>query len=152
MIYCKLSDLDSYKNYSENMKEAISFIQKNNLNSLPFGKTVVNGEKVFINKMEVNVQDYNQLQYEVHHKYIDIHIDLIGDEKLFIRNKDDNCTSPFDDEGDYALYKSTDPDLVCNIDQNYCAICLPFELHMPCVKNSTEVVTKCVVKVLDNSK
>ena len=86
MIYCKLSDLGLYKNYSENMKEAIEFIQKNDLNTLPLGKTIVNGEKVFINKMESKTQDYAALKYEAHHKYIDIQIDLDGDEKLLITN------------------------------------------------------------------
>ncbi len=152
MIYCKLSDLELYKNYSENVKEAISFIQKNDLNELPFGKTVVNGDKIFINKMESKTQNYENLKYEVHHKYIDIQIDLNGDEKLLIKNKDEYCIEAFNQDGDYALYSSSDADLICKMNTDYCAICFPYEIHMPCVKNTTDAVTKCVVKVLDEKK
>lgn len=152
MIYCKLSDLNSYKNYSENLKEAIDFIQKNDLKTLPFGKTVVNGEKIFINKMESKTQNYENLKYEVHHKYIDIQIDLDGDEKLLIINKSEDCVNSFDKEGDYALYASSEPDSICKMNTDYCAICFPYEIHMPCVKNTADIVIKCVVKVLDDLK
>lgn len=152
MIYCKVSDLELYKKYSENMKEAISFIQKNNLNELPFGKTVVNGDKIFINKMESKTQNPENLKYEVHHKYIDIQIDLDGDEKLLITNKSVDCVNSFDQEGDYALYASSEPDSICKMNTDYCVICFPYEIHMPCVKNTADTVIKCVVKVLDDLK
>lgn len=152
MIYCKVSDLELYKQYSENMKEAISFLQKNDLNKLPFGKTVINGDKIFINKMESKTQNYENLKYEVHHKYIDIQIDLDGDEKLLIINKSEDFVNSFDKEGDYALYASSEPDSICKMNTDYCAICLPYEIHMPCVKNTSDTVIKCVVKVLDDLK
>lgn len=149
MIYCKVSELIKYKNYSKNMECAINYVLSHELTELPLGKTVIDGDKVYINKSNPETKIAEEQQYEVHHRYIDIQIDLDGDEKLYILNCSKKCTHPFDEAGDYALYANETPDTICNMNKDYCVVCLPNEIHMPCVRNTTEKVLKCVVKVLD---
>ncbi len=149
MVYTKVSDLSKYYFYSENIRKAIEYLETHDLRKLPMGKTVVDGEKVFINKSNPETKSAQELQYEVHHKYIDIQIDLEGDEKLFITNSTDNCSHEFEENGDYALFKYSMPNAVFDMNKDYCVICFPKEIHMPCVRNTTEKVLKCVIKVLD---
>lgn len=149
MIYCKVTDLIKYKNYSKNMECAINYVLSNDLDKLPLGKTVIDGDNVYINKSNPETKTADLQQYEVHHKYIDIQIDIEGDEKLLVVNYGKVCTHAFDDEGDYALFATENPDSISNMNKDYCVVCFPNEIHMPCVRNTTNKVLKCVVKVLD---
>lgn len=149
MIFCDLTDLGKYA-ISKNLKDAVTYVSEHDLRSLPAGKTVVDADRIFINKICAQTKTCDSLQYEVHRKYIDIQIDLDGDEKICLLYKDGECTHPFDDAGDYALYAAAEPDVVCSVHAGQCVVCFPHELHMPCVKASCDKVTKCIVKVLDD--
>lgn len=150
MIYCKVSDLQNYSSYSKNMKRAIDYVMTHNLYDLPMGKTSIDGDNIFINKSNPETKNADLQQYEVHHRYIDIQIDIEGDEKLYIINENLICTHDYDVKDDCALYKTTVPDVIVNLNQVYCIICFPNEVHMPCVRNTTDNVLKCVVKILNN--
>lgn len=152
MIYCKISELSRYIYYSANMKQAIEFIMTNDLNALPFGKTIIDGEKVFINKSKTETKKSDELKYESHKNYIDIQIDLDGNEIIYINNGTCGCIASYKESVDYALYSYCEPDLSVKLNKNFCAIIFPNEIHMPCVKDKTSSLIKCVVKVLDNKQ
>lgn len=149
MIYCKISELPRYISCSTNMKKAIEFIMTHDLNELPFGKTIIDGDKIFINKSRVESKTSEFLKYESHKKYIDIQIDLEGDETVFMNNGTCDCIVPYKEADDYALYNYYVPDLTVNLNKNYCLIIFPGEIHMPCIKNKAKSLIKCVLKVLD---
>ena len=131
------------------MKKAIEFIMTNNLNALPFGKTIIDGDKIFINKSSVETKSPNLLKYESHEKFIDIQIDLNGDETVYINNGTCVCIEPYNESDDYTLYSYYEPDLSVTLNKNFCAIIFPKEIHMPCIQHKTKSIIKCVVKVLD---
>ncbi|WP_288724834.1 YhcH/YjgK/YiaL family protein [uncultured Treponema sp.] len=149
MIYCTISELPRYISCSTNMKKAIDFIMTHNLNELPLGKTIIDGDKIFINKSSVEAKTADLLKYESHKNYIDIQIDLEGDETVFINNGNCDCIETYKEAEDYALYNYCEPDLTVKLNKNFCAIIFPNEIHMPCVKNKAKTLIKCVVKVLD---
>ena len=130
------------------MKIAIDYVRTHDLSMLLDGKTIVDGEKVFINKMNIKTKESNYQSYEVHHKYIDIHIVINGDEKFYVKNDNFKCVHEYDEKDDYSLFKASTPDVIANVNKNFCIICFPNEVHMPCIKNRTENVLKCVIKVL----
>lgn len=152
MIYCKISELSRYISCSTYMKKAIEFIMAQDLNALPFGKTVIDGEKVFINKSKIETKKSYELKYESHKKYIDIQIDLDGNESIYISNGDCDCIETYKEAEDYALYNYCEPDLTVKLNKNFCAIIFPNEIHMPCVKDKARLLIKCVIKVLDNKQ
>lgn len=152
MIYCTISELPRYISCSTNMKKAIDFIMTHNLNELPLGKTIIDGDKIFINKSSVEAKTADLLKYESHKNYIDIQIDLEGDETVFINNGNCDCIETYKEAEDYALYNYCEPDLTVKLNKNFCAIIFPNEIHMPCVKDKARLLIKCVIKVLDNKQ
>ena len=130
------------------MKKAIDYVLTYDLYALPLGKTVIDGEKVYIIKANHETKDFELQQYEVHRRYIDIQIDIDGDEKFYIKNDTLNCTHEYNAKEDYALFKSSPADVSANLNKEFCVICFTNEIHMPCVKNISNTVLKCVVKVL----
>ncbi len=149
MIYCRINDLQKYSSYSKNMEKAIKYILTHDLNHLPFGKTNIDGERIFINKSKCETKLPEYQRYESHRQYIDIQIDFDGDECIYLNNGNCNCVETYKQEEDFALYSFSKPDVILNLNKNYCAIIFPEEIHMPCVRNTTDFVIKCVVKVLD---
>ena len=84
MIFDQLAHIKAYQGISRNLDTAIAFITSHNLQELPMGRTEINGTQVFLNKMEAETAPETAKQYEVHKKYMDIQIDLIGTEIIEI--------------------------------------------------------------------
>lgn len=147
MIICKLSELEHYKKESANIKTAIDYVLSHDLKELPFGKTIIDGESVYINKSQIETKSENEIPYEVHEKYIDLQIDLEGDENIFLTNDTSCLIREYDEENDYALYSSPLNSTVLNLDNSNCTFLFPGELHKPGVKRNTEKTIKCVVKI-----
>lgn len=149
MIYCKVSDLRNYISYSKNMEKAINFLFSNDLKKLPMGKTVIDGEKIYINKSEVDTKSAEEQKYEVHRKYIDIQLDINGDELIYFKNNDSECVQDYREDEDYALYKFCKPEASLTLNEKFCVVIFSNEKHMPCIKNKSKTVKKCVIKVLE---
>ena len=52
MIFDKIANAGLYKGMHPNMDKAIDFMMTADLHALPLGRTVIDGDRVFINKME----------------------------------------------------------------------------------------------------
>ena len=57
MIYDKLSNLKAYLGFCKNLDTALNYLASHDLNSLPMGKTVVDGENVFLTVMTESYQE-----------------------------------------------------------------------------------------------
>jgi biofilm protein TabA len=169
MIYCPISDLKRYITLSPNIKTAVTFILATNFNNLPFGKTVVDGDKVYLNKNLVELSDESET-FEVHKKYIDIHIDLEDNgstscECIESAYKNLIITKPYEEEEDYELLTAGnlsdgDEHIKIILFPGFCAVYLTNEAHKPNltnnsllhgIKGSIGKLVKCVVKVLDDT-
>ena len=56
--------------------KALEYIQTTDLNSLPLGKHLIDGENLFVNIVDSDMKTPQQARLEVHDKYIDIQIPL----------------------------------------------------------------------------
>ncbi len=144
MIYDKLSNLKLYKGMNPNLDTAIDYITSHDLNELPLGKTVVDGDNVYINVMDAKAFPVEERAYEVHKKYMDIQIDLAGVERI---DTGDYTTMEMDDyneEKDVA--KATAKDLAeCLIGPGNFIICMTGEPHKPNIAVCEDTVLKKAV-------
>lgn len=147
MIYDKLSNMALYKGMNPNLDTAIDFILSHNLNELPLGKTVVDGENVFVNVMDAKAFPIEERAYEVHKKYMDIQIDLEGVERIDTGDVTTMVMDEFNEEKDVA--KATATDLAqCIIGPGNFIICMAGEPHKPNIAvNENTVLKKAVCKV-----
>ena len=147
MIYDKISNITLYKGISKNLDTAIQFISTHDLNQLPLGKTVIDGDKVYINVMETSAAPLEEREYEVHKNYMDIQMDLVGVERI--------------DTGDFhnVTFKEYNPDLdvaaadapdvaSCIIGPGNFIICMAREPHKPNIAVTEDTfLKKAVCKV-----
>lgn len=170
MIYCPLKDLKQYSSLSPNFKTAVDYLLSNDLNKLPFGKTVIDGENIFINKSNIELSD-DADSFEVHHRYIDIHINLESDNSLngeFIVSayKDLAVVKSYEEKEDYELLTVKSScgkydQIITSLTPRFCAVYFTGEPHKPGIMNKKlscgsinppRKLVKCVVKVLDDRK
>lgn len=84
MIYDMLTNVEKYRGISKNLDTAIDFLVKTDLSALPLGRTEINGDNVFANVMEAQAKPVEELNFEIHKKYMDIQIDIEGTEVICI--------------------------------------------------------------------
>jgi len=115
----------------------------------------------------VNLVD--EVPFEAHHKYIDIHIDLPVDstdngEDIVTAYNSLNLIQSYDEERDYELYeanvfKGIADNQRMSLTPGFCVIFFPHEVHKPglAIKvltygriNPTRKLIKCVVKIMDD--
>ena len=70
MIYDKLSNLGLYKGMNKNLDTAIDYLSSHDLNELPLGKNVVDGDNVYINVMDAKAFPLEERFYEVKNEYL----------------------------------------------------------------------------------
>lgn len=147
MIYDKLANIGLYKGMNKNLDTAIDFILQNDLNALPLGKNVVDGDNVFVNVMEASAGPLEERNFEVHHNYMDIQIDLAGCERIDTGDMAAAKCGAYSDESDFCVADA--PTLaICTIGAGNFIICMPNEPHKPGIATSEDVVLKkAVVKV-----
>lgn len=147
MIYDKLSNVTHYMGISENLDAALTFLSGCDLSALPLGKTPIKGDDVFINVMEANAGPFEERRFEIHKKYIDIQIDLIGTERIDIGDGSHMEVPEFNTEGDIG-FASCDTLTECIMGPGNFIICMAEEPHKPGIATSDDVsLKKCVVKV-----
>lgn len=149
MIYDVLQDIKIYKGMNKNLDRAIDFIsEKKYLDAKP-GENIIEKNVIYFNFCEkVMTRENDNLEFECHKKYIDIHIVLEGEETIaYAKFKDCVETQSYDPEKDTAFMKGKiQAKLVLNKD-NF-LIFFPKEPHLPLLKvNEIKEIKKIIFKI-----
>ena len=104
MVTDSLQNLEQYRGLHKNMDTVIDFLKKCDLTALPDGKTVIDGERVFVNVMEADLREAEGAEYEYHKRYADLQIDISGSEYWEWTDKAE-FTDTFQEASDCGLHK-----------------------------------------------
>lgn len=147
MIYDMLKNICYYRGISVWLDKAIDFLEQTDLNALPLGRTEIFQDKVFANVMEAEAKNENEVEYEIHKKYMDIQIDLEGTEKILIGGIPTGQIRVFEEEIDFGT-------VVCEraasliMGPGRFVVCMGQEPHKPgIVVFEEKKLKKCVIKV-----
>ena len=148
MIYDCIENIKMYKGLWNNLDKAIDYITSHDLTSLDNGKTNIDAEAVYVNVMDIHTVSESEGIYECHRKYLDLHIDIIGKERLVTCDYDiHNIKEKYKADDDYELLKGIRKTECC-LDTNHFAICMLGEPHMPGISDIGDSVHKAVFKIL----
>lgn len=146
MIFDKIENAKKYLGEYPFLNEALTFIATHDLNELPLGKTEINGNDVYVNVMEAETIFDTESQFEIHHCFMDIQMDLEGEETLKVGYGSLENES-YDEKSDFGTVK---PSLSADfhLKNGYFVALFPGEPHQPTlVVGEKKRVKKCVVKV-----
>lgn len=146
MLTDTLQNLPRYRGMHPVLDIAIDYLMTHDLNALPLGRTIVEGERVFINVMDADLRPAEGAAFEYHRRYADLQIDLTGGEYW-------GWAAAGTPQGDY------DPAADCGfatgpeqaggtLGAGRFALFLPTELHKPsCLTADCTRLRKAVVKI-----
>lgn len=147
MIYDLLENIGNYRGMNGNLDKAIDYLTATDLNTLPLGKTEIDGNRVFLQVMEARTRELTDESYEVHRDYMDIQIDLDGCE--VIETALDGVTLIGEYQPDFQKAAArTGAGARCVMGTGRFILCMAGEAHGPggCLEKP-EGIKKCVVKV-----
>ena len=145
MICDTLDQLHLYKGFHKNLDTAIEFLAAHPLDTLPLGRTEVDGDEVFINVMDADLKPHTGSHAEYHRFYADLQIDLTGGEGWGYTNLPGEEAGEF--TGDIGF--RTSPDAVSGtLGEGRFVLFFPGELHKPGVaRPGCAHVRKVVIKI-----
>lgn len=134
------------------ISSALHTVQNISLSDLPLGRQEVDGERLFINVVDLTTAPAAERWPEAHNKYADIHIVLDGMETIGVRPRVSSIPIEKDllETEDSLLYPKTisDEQTVTLYPGDF-LVCMPEDIHRPgCCKGKSITVRKAIVKVL----
>jgi len=147
MILDSLKNAASVRNLNPLFKQAFEFIEKNDLSKMEPGKTIIDGDKLFISVMEIDGKTPEAAKMESHVKYIDIQVVISGVETMGWAAIE-HCTDaiePYDKEKDLQFFTNK-PTTLLTVYPGEFAIFFPEDGHAPGIGKGP--IKKAVVKVL----
>lgn len=146
MIYDAISNIAKYKDISYYFKYAAGFLETADLSALPDGRTSICGEHVFVNVMDADTKEEQEVSFEVHKKYWDVQIDIEGTEQIQIGLNRQKVVQEFDPAIDFGTF-ACDQYLSCVMGPGRFIVCMDNEPHRPTLRLYDKRVRKCVIKV-----
>ena len=147
MIYDKLKNIDLYKGLYPNLDIAIDYIKTGEYKNLPLGKQDIVGKDVWVSVIEIEGKDVATTPFEIHKKYLDIHVDITGCE--LIETGGEGVETSFDENRDFGVVECE------NANSSYMTpddfyICMLDEPHKPAcaAPGKDKAIKKCIFKVL----
>ena len=145
MICDTLDQLHLYKGLHKNLNTAIEFLAAHPLDTLPLGRTEVDGDEVFINVMDADLKPHTGSHAEYHRLYADLQIDLTGGEGWGYTNIPGKEIGEF--TGDCGFQDSASV-VTGALGEGRFVLFFPGELHRPGVEMpGCDRVRKAVVKI-----
>lgn len=149
MICDTLENLAQYKGISRHLDTAIRFILTHELSALPLGKTVIDGDNVFVNVMEAEPRSSESADFELHRNYMDLQTDLAGSELFEVALGETTVTQPYDSASDFCAVRAA-ASCVGTLCEGRFALFLTLEPHKPTLRaQGCDKVKKAVFKIRD---
>lgn len=147
MVYDSIKNIGNYRGQSLWLDKAIDFLETADLNSLPIGRTEISGDKVFFNVMEAEAKEEDEVNFEIHKKYMDIQIDIEGTENIAVGLDIEEVIEAYREEIDFGVVDCSEY-VICKMGKGRFIICMPEEAHKPGIATEeNRYLKKCVFKV-----
>ncbi len=144
MILASLKNTKEIEKLNPHFSKAFDFIRQNDFSKMENGNYEIDGDKLFANIQVINGK-HRSSNIEVHRKYIDIHVPLIGVEQIGWKPATDLMEeSAFDEKQDIALYMDK-PTSIARIYPGQCAIFYPEDGLAPGIGEG--LLRKVVIKI-----
>ena len=145
MIVDSFDYIACYKGLHPNLDKAIDWLNSHTLDALENGKTIIDGENVFVNVMDADLREADGAAFEYHRRYADLQIDITGGEGWGY------ATAPGEEVGTFTgdIGFQNSPDAVTgSLGEGRFVLFFPGELHKPGVaRPECTKVRKAVVKI-----
>lgn len=150
MIIGNINEQVFNKSANEKINNAILIIRKTDFGKALPGKNTTENDEVFFNYISAyaSALQENEVEFEAHKEYADIHVMLRGEEFIYLSKTDKLVKkTEYDIAGDYALFAGTASEKVKLKAGDY-LVCMPEDAHAPLINCGFDgEIQKAVFKV-----
>lgn len=149
MIYGKIEDLGKYRHLNPSLDKAIDWVLSRNglaaILNMPEGKTPIGGDEL-VNRQHYETKPAQELAFEAHEKFGDIHLTLEGADEIHVSHVKDLTETGRRPEKDF-ISLSGQAESICVMKPGYFLIVFAEDAHKVKVQHgASEVVQKAVIK------
>lgn len=147
MIIGSLNDTERIEILNPHFKKIFDYLKSHDLQSLPLGKTEIDGDRAWLNVSEVEGKTEALAEMETHDQYIDIQLPLEGAETFGWQSRGElthEAGSGYGVVKDITFYADRAVVFFTLSAGQFC-IFFPEDGHVPCI--GTGKIKKIVVKV-----
>lgn len=149
-VHPSVNNMEFAKQYDANKtwwNEAFIFMRDKNLQTLPPGKYVIDGDNVFATITYGPSKTFEQSAWESHRKYIDLQYVITGKEKIGVSPLNESTvTKPYDETRDGANYDAKGKYYIATPKEFF--LFFPGDVHRPNIKvDGYDTVKKLVIKI-----
>ena len=148
MIYDKIENVGRYKNISRNLKMAIEYIEKMDMDNPANNALIIGNDEIRFSRNKYSLKDAGTAYFENHTKYTDIQICLDKGEIIHHADKSQiTNTVPYDEKND-AEFGTGESYNKLVLSKGSFVIFFPNDAHKSCIKYKDYVESeKLIVKV-----
>lgn len=151
MIFGYLKQWNQQKHlYAPTIQKALDWLQTTNLESLPTGRHLIEGERMYAMINEYMTEPKEKRQAEAHRKYVDVQYVAAGEERIGIAPLVTDCAVLEDKlvEKDVIFYANPADEIELCLKPGMFAVLFPWEVHRPnCAVGKPGPVRKVVIKI-----
>jgi biofilm protein TabA len=151
MLICNLEYLMEQVHEDTRMNLAVNFLINEDLGKLSPGRIAIEGDNVYVRIMEYETIPFEEVKFEAHKKYLDIHYVVSGKEAIWCTDTENIIqTDAYNSEKDvfHGLPKYPDELSKIVLSNGELAITYPSDAHAPKgLVGSSTMIKKIVVKV-----
>ncbi|MDY5931068.1 MAG: YhcH/YjgK/YiaL family protein, partial [Candidatus Ornithospirochaeta sp.] len=131
------------------LEPLLSFLESNDLADMETGFHSIDGKKLTVSIVERELASVPEV-WEVHRKYIDVHLVLSGDERIALADESElELAEPYSEDKDAALYRGKiGKGTYADVAEGSAMVIMPGEIHMPNIPLSKGVSRKAIFKIL----
>ena len=146
MIFDSIERLGVYSKDVEALSEVAEELKKRDYKSLPAGLYYTEPNKILLQNQEY--ETVTESKFEVHKKFIDVHIVLEGEENYEVAKALDKLPESFEEDKDIGFFDAT-RDGVFTLKEGAFVLSFPNEPHRPrvSVDGKPHFTKKIVVKI-----
>lgn len=148
MLYGTLDTFNAKECGHEGVAAALEWARTYDMAALEPGRHEIDGDKLFLNLNEYETKPLEECKFEVHRRYIDVHVMVNGIERIDTQDTSRCQSGPFDEQGDFALLEGEAATQSILTDGTF-AVHFPEDAHKPGIAvGESAHVKKGVFKVL----
>ena len=150
MIFAKLNGGENYSVYPAAIQKAIDYLKNTNVMELPLGRHDIDGDKIFLNIMDMTTHGFEGSHPEIHEKYADLFYWPEGGEKIGVSaytGKEAICEAR--PQNDISFLESAVDESFLIAREGFFAVFFRWDARRPALMLGDAPATsrKCVIKI-----
>ncbi|MDU2599369.1 MULTISPECIES: YhcH/YjgK/YiaL family protein [Anaerococcus] len=141
MIFGSTTNLEEYAFLEDKIKACFDFYKENDMENMETGIHKIDGDDLFVNIVEYDTTTPENRFWEAHKEYLDLHLMLLGEEKINLNFLKEMEVLDYDPEADFQAANGEKNSSV-DLKVGDFLICYPNDVHMTALQIDDPVYTK----------